>query len=124
MQAHTTKAGGKPNPVDTTGLLLDEVGVQSLSTPFILKSIMDRLNQHALAGAYEANGKIAQAIDLLEHVITAQEKTPVEEHPSRLAAQHALAGAYAANGQIAQALKLLEHMVMVEGRTLAEEHPS
>jgi tetratricopeptide (TPR) repeat protein len=124
MQAQTTQTGGKPDPVDTTALPLDGVGLQSLSTPFILKSIMDRLNQHALAGAYEANGKIAQAIDLLEHVVAAQERTLAEEHPSRLASQHALAGAYAANGQIKKAVEILEQVVTVKERTLAEKHSS
>ena len=39
--------GGEPNPVDTTGLCLlslDGGGVRGLSTLYILKNIMDRLN--------------------------------------------------------------------------------
>lgn len=48
MQAQTTTTRGKPNPLDTTGLCLlslDGGGVRGLSTLFILKSIMDRLNR-------------------------------------------------------------------------------
>jgi patatin-like phospholipase/acyl hydrolase len=39
--------GGEPNPLDTEGLCLlslDGGGVRGLSTLYILKSIMDRLN--------------------------------------------------------------------------------
>ena len=46
-QKTTLKHGGEPNPVDTTGLCLlslDGGGVRGLSTLYILKSIMDRLN--------------------------------------------------------------------------------
>ena len=83
----------------------------------------DRLaSQHALAGAYEANGQIDQAIQLLEYVVRIREKL-AEDHPSRLASQHALAGAYEANGQIDQAIQLLEHVVRIEEK-LAEDHPS
>jgi hypothetical protein len=48
MQAQIMKTGGKPNPVDTTGLCLlslDGGGIRGLSTLFILKNIMDRLNR-------------------------------------------------------------------------------
>ncbi|KAK7193328.1 phosphorylase superfamily protein, partial [Paraphaeosphaeria sporulosa] len=47
-QAMSTKHGGEPNPLDTTGLCLlslDGGGVRGLSTLYILKSIMDRLNR-------------------------------------------------------------------------------
>jgi hypothetical protein len=46
-QETTLKHGGEPNPVDTTGLCLlslDGGGVRGLSSLYILKSIMDRLN--------------------------------------------------------------------------------
>jgi patatin-like phospholipase/acyl hydrolase len=42
-----TKHGREPNPLDNTGLCLlslDGGGVRGLSTLYILKSIMDRLN--------------------------------------------------------------------------------
>jgi patatin-like phospholipase/acyl hydrolase len=46
-QATSTVCGGEPNPVDSTGLCLlslDGGGVRGLSTLYILKNIMDRLN--------------------------------------------------------------------------------
>ncbi|KAF2183896.1 FabD/lysophospholipase-like protein [Zopfia rhizophila CBS 207.26] len=46
-QATSTKHGGEPNPLDSTGLCLlslDGGGVRGLSTLYILKSTMDRLN--------------------------------------------------------------------------------
>ena len=47
-QTTSTKHGGEPDPLDTTGLCLlslDGGGVRGLSTLYILKSIMDRLNR-------------------------------------------------------------------------------
>ncbi|MCJ1425649.1 hypothetical protein MMC29_003549, partial [Sticta canariensis] len=83
----------------------------------------DRLaSQHALAGAYQANGQVGDAVELLEHVVKIEEKL-AEDHPSRLASQHGLAGAYQANGQVGDAVKLLEHVVKIQEK-LAESHPS
>ncbi|KAJ6197791.1 kinase subdomain-containing protein [Bipolaris maydis] len=80
-------------------------------------------SQHALAGAYDANGQLKEAVELLEHVVKMRETTLAETHPDRLASQHALAGAYRANGQTKEAVELLEHVVKVEETTLAETHP-
>ena len=47
-QATLTKQGGEPTPLDSTGLCLlslDGGGVRGLSTLYILKGLMDRLNQ-------------------------------------------------------------------------------
>jgi hypothetical protein len=46
-QATSNKYGGEPNPLDSTGLCLlslDGGGIQGLSTLYILKIIIDRLN--------------------------------------------------------------------------------
>jgi patatin-like phospholipase/acyl hydrolase len=48
MQQGATVHGGEPNPLDSTGLCLlslDGGGVRGLSTLYILKGLMDRLNQ-------------------------------------------------------------------------------
>jgi tetratricopeptide (TPR) repeat protein len=82
------------------------------------------LSQHELAMAYEADGQVQKAVELLEHVVIVKEKVLAEEHPSRLASQHALAGAYRVDGQVQKAVELLEHIVKVEEKVLAEEHPS
>ncbi|KAM0209847.1 hypothetical protein ACHAQD_011024 [Fusarium lateritium] len=70
------------------------------------------------------DGRVGQAVELLERVVAVEETTLAENHLSRLASQHALAGAHKANGQIAEAVKLLEHVVAVQETTLAENHPS
>jgi patatin-like phospholipase/acyl hydrolase len=48
MQQVATIHGGEPNPLDSTGLCLlslDGGGVRGLSSLYILKGLMDRLNQ-------------------------------------------------------------------------------
>ena len=85
----------------------------------------DRLSsQHALAGAYQADGQAKKAVELLERVVGVREKVLAEDHPSRLASQHALAGAYRADRQIKKAVELLERVVAAREKVLAEDHPS
>jgi hypothetical protein len=69
------------------------------------------------------DGRVIEAVKLLEHVVAVQKTMLAEGPPDRLASQHALAGAYQANGQIKEAVKLLEHVVAVRNTTLAEYHP-
>jgi azurin len=78
-------------------------------------------SQHELALAYQNNGQIKEAIELLEHV-TDIEKTLAEHHPDRLASQHELVSAYRTNGQTKKAIELLEHVTDIR-KTLAEDHP-
>ncbi|KAG4259275.1 hypothetical protein FPRO03_12951 [Fusarium proliferatum] len=68
------------------------------------------------------DGRIEEAVAILENVIAIGEMTPAEDHLSQLASQHALAEAYQANGQIKEAVKLLEHMTAIWGKTLEEDH--
>ncbi|KAF4458823.1 Nephrocystin-3 [Fusarium albosuccineum] len=70
------------------------------------------------------DGRIPDAVELLEHVVAIRETTLAENHPSRLTSQHELAGAYKANGQIKEAVELLKHVVEMKKETMAENHPS
>ena len=82
----------------------------------------DRLDsEHSLACAYQDNGQVVEAVELLEHVVKVREKL-AEDHPSRLASQHELAISYMQIGQTKDAVKLLRHVVKVLEK-LAEDHP-
>jgi tetratricopeptide (TPR) repeat protein len=72
-----------------------------------------------LAGAYQANGQIEEAVRLLEQVVVIEGRVLAEDHPSRLASQAVLASAY----QVKDAMRLLEQVVAIEGRVPAEDHP-
>jgi hypothetical protein len=74
--------------------------------------------------AYEADGQVQKAVELLEQVVEVKEKTLSPEHPDQLASQHALAMAYDANGQTQKGLDLLELVVAIEAECLRDDHPS
>ena len=59
----------------------------------------------------QVEGRVEEAVDLLEHVVQVRETTLAENHPDRLASQHVLVGAYEANSQVKEAIDLLEHVV-------------
>ncbi|KAJ6120164.1 protein kinase subdomain-containing protein [Penicillium sp. IBT 18751x] len=67
MQQEATIHGGEPNPLDTTGLCLlslDGGGVRGLSSLYILKSIIDRLN-HARQQTQLPPVKPCEVFDLI-----------------------------------------------------------
>jgi hypothetical protein len=54
----------------------------------------DRLvSQHELARAYQANGQVKEAVQLLEHVFIVK-RVMAEDHPSRLVSERMLAAFY------------------------------
>jgi hypothetical protein len=66
-QSLTNQHGGKPNPLDTTGLCLlslDGGGVRGLSTLYILKGLMERLN-HLRKKAGHPQVKPCEVFDLI-----------------------------------------------------------
>ncbi|OBT93612.2 hypothetical protein VE01_08085 [Pseudogymnoascus verrucosus] len=68
QQVMSTKHAREPNPVDTTGLCLlslDGGGVRGLSTLYILKSIMDRLNHERKKTANLPPVKPCELFDLI-----------------------------------------------------------
>ncbi|KAM0339923.1 hypothetical protein ACHAPU_010755 [Fusarium lateritium] len=68
------------------------------------------------------DGRVIEAVDMLEHLVAVEEMVLAENHPDRLASQHDLASAYLDNGQITEAIELLEHVVTAS-QTLMETHP-
>jgi patatin-like phospholipase/acyl hydrolase len=68
QQATSTEHGGEPNPLDSTGLCLlslDGGGVRGLSTLYILKGIMDRLNHERKKTANLPPVKPCEVFDLI-----------------------------------------------------------
>ncbi|KAH7459913.1 hypothetical protein FOMA001_g19888 [Fusarium oxysporum f. sp. matthiolae] len=77
---------------------------------------------HVLAGAYQDNGQIKEAVTLLEHVVAVKDDVG-RGPPITTGITAELARAYQDNGQIKEAVTLLEHVVAVKETTLAEDHP-
>jgi hypothetical protein len=48
------------------------------------------LSQHMLASAYEADGQVQRAVQLLEHVVAVEARSLRDDHPSRLVSLEAL----------------------------------
>jgi hypothetical protein len=54
-------------------------------------------SQHDLAHAYQANGQVKDAVQLLEQVVVIRNRVLAEDHPDRLASQQVLVWAYEAH---------------------------
>jgi patatin-like phospholipase/acyl hydrolase len=68
QEATSTERGGELNPLDSTGLCLlslDGGGVRGLSTLYILKIIMDRLNDERKKTASLPPVKPCEVFDLI-----------------------------------------------------------
>lgn len=65
QQTMSTHHGDDSNPLDSTGLSLDGGGVRGLSTLFILKSIMDHLNDERKTAANLPPAKPCEVFDLI-----------------------------------------------------------
>ena len=67
-QATSSKYGGESNPLDSAGLCLlslDGGGVRGLSTLYILKSLMDRLNHERKENGNLPSVKPCEVFDLI-----------------------------------------------------------
>ena len=80
--------------------------------------------QNDLAGAYQAAGRLADAIPLYEQALAGRERVLGADDPSTLAAQNNLAGAYQQAGRVSEAIALLEATLAALERVLGSEHPS
>lgn len=69
-----------------------------------------------------AEGRIREAMGLLEYLVAVQETALPESHSDRLVSQQVLASACLVDGQVEKAIELLEHVVAVQETTLAESH--
>jgi len=69
------------------------------------------------------NGKVRDAITLLEEVVKIKTQTLAEDNRVRLTCQYELASAYLANEQVKEAITLLEEVVKIKTQTLAEDDP-
>ena len=91
-------------------------------TQVLTEDHTERLNlEKNLAYAYERNGQIKEATELLEYAIIRVQKF-AEDDSNRLNVEHALADAYKSNGQIGKSIELFERIVKIDKR-LPKEHP-
>jgi hypothetical protein len=76
-----------------------------------------------LARAYHQTGRVADAIPLVEQVLTAREQLFGAEHARTLAARNNLASAYRATGRAADAIGLFEQNLAACERLFGADHP-
>ncbi|KAM5365796.1 hypothetical protein ACJA88_012310 [Fusarium oxysporum] len=76
-----------------------------------------------VGGCLLSDGRIRQAMHILESMVEIQRTTLAENDRRRLKSQHALAIAYLSNKQTKEAIELLKHVLTMEA-DLAENHPS
>ena len=84
----------------------------------------DTLTSRAnLAGAYQAAGRLADALPLFEATLADRERVLGPDHPYTLASRNNLAYAYRAAGRLADALPLFEATLGDCERVLGPDHP-
>jgi tetratricopeptide (TPR) repeat protein len=76
-----------------------------------------------LARAYHQAGRVADAVPLVEQVLTAREQLFGAEHARTLTARNNLASAYRATGRAAEAIPLFEQNVATCERLFGAGHP-
>jgi tetratricopeptide (TPR) repeat protein len=85
----------------------------------------DTLNsRNSLAAAYQAAGRIAEAIGLFELTLVGRQRTLGPDHPDTLTSQSNLAAAYQEAGRVAEAILLFELTLAARERLLGADHPS
>ncbi|MGO8895478.1 MAG: tetratricopeptide repeat protein [Streptosporangiaceae bacterium] len=85
----------------------------------------DTLNsRNSLAAAYQAAGRVADAIPLFEQTLVGRERLLGPEHPDTLTSQNNLAAAYEDAGRGAEARLLYELTLAARERLLGADHPS
>ena len=80
-------------------------------------------SRNNLASAYQAAGRLDEAIPLYERTLADRERVLGETHPDTLASRNNLASAYQAAGRLAEAIPLYERTLADCERVLGETHP-
>jgi tetratricopeptide (TPR) repeat protein len=76
-----------------------------------------------LASAYQAAGRVAEAIPLHEHNLADRERVLGPDHPDALESRNDLADAYQDAGRAAEAIVLHERALADYERVLGPDHP-
>jgi tetratricopeptide (TPR) repeat protein len=85
----------------------------------------DTLNaRDSLAAAYQATGRAAEAIPLLEQALAGRERLLGPDHPDTMSSRNNLARAYREAGRITDAIPLVQQTLAARQRLLGPDHPS
>jgi tetratricopeptide (TPR) repeat protein len=85
----------------------------------------DTMNaRNSLAAAYQAVGRVAEAIPLFEQTLLGRERQLGPDHPDTLTSRNNLANAYQDAGRIAEAIPLHEQTLAACERLLGADDPS
>ncbi len=86
---------------------------------------LDTLNvRNSLAAAYQAAGRVAEAVPLFEQTLAGRQRALGPEHPETLNSQHNLAASYQDAGRIDEAILLFRLTLAARERLLGADHPS
>jgi tetratricopeptide (TPR) repeat protein len=80
--------------------------------------------QGHLAAAYQAAGRAAEAIPLLEQTLAGRERLLGPDHPDTMRSRNNLARAYREAGRISDAIPLVQQTLAARERLLGPDHPS
>ncbi|MFD3458861.1 FxSxx-COOH system tetratricopeptide repeat protein [Nocardia fluminea] len=118
-----------------SGLFMLDQGLHASALAHLRRALTDReqilgekhadtlTSRNNLANAYQAAGKVAEAIPLYERTLTDREQILGEKHPDTLTSRNNLANAYQAAGRVAEAIALYERTLTDYEQVLGEEHP-
>ena len=80
-------------------------------------------SRNNLADAYQAAGRLGEAIPLYEQTLADRERVLGADHPDTLTSRNNLAGAYEAAGRLGEAIPLYEQTLADRERVLGADHP-
>ena len=80
-------------------------------------------SRNSLANAYQAAGRLGEAIDLHERTLADRERALGSDHPHTLTSRSNLAIAYRSAGRLGEAIDLHERTLADRERALGSDHP-